>query len=59
MNGYILIHVTGDGTDLNCYQHIIDGYVVAMVDAAGAPVTLPDPYCSYCITGELLEALPA
>lgn len=59
MNGYIQIHVSGDGFDLDCWQRIVDGMVVAIVDGADQPVTLPDPYCSNCITGELLEALPA
>lgn len=58
MNGFILIHVRADGLDLDCYQRIVDGVVTEMVDAAGQAVVLPDAYCSWCVTGELLADLP-
>lgn len=59
MNGYIQIHVGSDGFSLDCWQRIVEGNVVAIVDGADLSVALPDPYCSYCITGEMLASLPA
>lgn len=58
MTGYIQIHVSGQGVELDCWQHVVDGNVVAIVDGTGQPASLPDPYFSACVTGELVEALP-
>lgn len=44
MDGFIKVHVTAQGFDLVCWQHVVGGTVTGFVDTNSQPVSMPEVY---------------